>query len=118
MTINGVELPFKLTNATTADRYETALRVMQADADHLRANPPERLADGIRSQIALVRAFVDGVFGDGIYAKLGADPDDLDENLDIVAQIIADAGEQTKAIQKRNAKYSPTRSARNGVKKA
>lgn len=112
MTINGIELPFKLTNATTADKYETALRAMQEESNRLRENPPERLADGIRSQIMMAREFVDGVFGEGTYAKLGADPDDLDENLDIVAQIIEDGVEQTKAIQKRNAKYSPERSAR------
>ena len=113
MTINGIELPFKLTNAATAERYETALRKMQEAVDEMQANPPASLAEAIRGQIAQARAFVDGIFGEGTHAKLGADPEDLDENLDLVAQIVADAGEQTKEVQRRKLRYSPERSKRN-----
>lgn len=115
MTINGVELPFKLTNAASAARYEAALAEMREAAESFAKNPTESLAENVRRQISLVRGFVDRLFGEGTYDKLGADPDDLDESLDIYAQIIADGTEQAKAVQRRNAKYAPERGKR-GIK--
>lgn len=118
MTINGKELKFKLTNAATAERYEAALHRMEVETQKAQQNPPQSLAEAIRAQTGIVQHFVDGIFGEGTYATLGIDPDELDDNLEVAGQIIADAGEQSKAIQRRNARYSPERGKRSPIKLA
>ena len=115
MTLKGIELEFKLTKASTAERYENALKAMRARADALREQPMESLAAGLRAQITLVREFVDAVFGEGVYDKLGLDPDELEEHLDVVQSIVDEAGVQTREIQARVNKYTPNRSARRAV---
>lgn len=112
MEINGITLNFKLTNAKVAERYESALKELQKEADQLEKKPLPGLAENIYAQIDLVHRFVDSIFGAGTYDSLGVDPDDLDENLDIATQITEYAKNQCKAIQRRNARYAPERSKR------
>lgn len=112
MTINGIELKFKLTNAATAERYETALSVVQRKDDELKKHPPEKISEAIRSQIDLVREFMDTIFGEGTWSGLGTDPNDLDENVDLMAQVIEEASRQGTEVQRRFSKYDPKRSKR------
>lgn len=112
MTINGVELKFKLTNAATAERYEEALNVVQRKGEELEKHLPEKLSDAIRSQVKLAQEFMDSVFGEGTWALMGTDPDDLDENVDLVAQVIEEAARQGAEMQRKLGKYDPKRSKR------
>lgn len=112
MTINGVELKFKLTNAATAERYEEALNMMQRKGEELEKHPPEKLSDAIRSQVELARDFMDAVFGEGTWANLGTDPNDLDENVDLVSQVIEESARQGAEMRRKLGKYDPKRSKR------
>lgn len=112
MTINDIELNFKLTNAAVADRYESALLTMRKKGEELEKHPPVRLADAIREQTALVKEFIDRVFGEGTYAALKVDPDDLDENLEIAAQVIEESGRQYTTMKRRIGRYDPKRITR------
>lgn len=112
MTINNIELKFKLTNAAMAERYEKALHTMQRKGEALEKKPPEGLAQVIRAQTKLVEEFMDAMFGAGTYGKLGIDPDDLEENLDLVAQVNAEAERQVTDTKRKIGKYSAARSKR------
>lgn len=105
MKINGHDFDFRLTNAATAERYETALREMQQRAEQ--APQEGSLAEVIRGQTAMVKTFVDRLFGEGAYDTLGLDPDELDANLAVVQQIVDESGKQAQAIKARAGKYSP-----------
>lgn len=112
MTYNGVELTLQLTNATFAERYETALHKAHRAAEAAGKAEGASLAQMIRGQCAVVATFIDEVFGAGTYAALGVDPDDLTANTDLFAQIIEDSRSQRNALRKRLQQYSPARSAR------
>lgn len=109
MTINGIEFKFKLTNAAVAERYEKALHTMHRKGEALEKKPPEELSQAIRAQTKLVEEFMDTVFGEGTYGKLGTDPDDLEENLDLVAQVNAEAARQVADTKRKIGKYSAAR---------
>lgn len=112
MTINGIELNFKPTNVAVAERYETALKTLQKKGEELEKKPLDGLAANIRAQIDMVHEFMDLVFGEGTYGGLGVDPDDLEENLDLVAQVNADAARQSAEMKRKIGKYTPNRSKR------
>lgn len=112
MTLNGKEVIFKLTNATTAERYEQALKNMQDKGEELEKHPREGLAANIRAQIDMVREFVDTIFGTGTWEQLETDHDDLDENIGLVEQLIQESEKQKDALQRRVGKYDPRRNKR------
>lgn len=108
MQVNGMELDFKITNAKFAQKYEQAFEKMRRACETL----PDTLAENIRAQCQAVKKMTDTLFGAGVYEQLGLDPDDLDENLDFVGQIIQEVGTQKEQALHRYDKYLPTRATR------
>lgn len=109
MLVNGIELKINMMSASFTERYEKALLKMQEDAKALSA---ASLSENIRGQISCIKAFVDGVFGEGVYQSLKMDDDDLDVNLDLVESIVDETEIQKEKALHRFDKYSPNRSAR------
>lgn len=104
MKINGHELEFRLSNAAMAERYEQALAEMRQGCQTPASGS---LAQVIRAQTALVRAFVDRLFGQGTYQALGLDLDELEENLAAMRQIVEESGRQAQAVKTQAGRYSP-----------
>lgn len=110
MQINGIELKIRLTNASFAGRFEQSVRDLN---QKLKEKPSfDDLEAAIRYQCNTVKNFILGVFGDGVYEKLGVDPEDLDENYQLMEDIMAEAEKQKNAIVSKRSKYTPNRAQR------
>lgn len=110
MQINGIELEIRLTNASFAGRFEKAVRDLN---QAIKGKPAfDDLEAAIRYQCDAVKKFVLGVFGDGVYEKLGVDPEDLDENYQLMEDIMAEAEKQKNSIVSKRSKYTPNRAQR------
>ena len=47
------------------------------------------------------------MFGQGTYQALGLDPDELEENLAAMRQIVEESGRQAQAVKTQAGRYSP-----------
>ena len=108
MNLHDMGLEMNLASANFADRYETAFAAMKAACDHM----PQAYAAGIRAQINAVHDLVDTIWGEGTYAGLKLDEDDLMPHLELVEAIVAEATTQSARIRDRYAKYRPNRAER------
>lgn len=109
MRANGIELNVNMLSASFTEKYEKGLLQLQEDAS---AVPGDSLSSSIRGQIACVKAFIDRVFGEGVYSSLQLDGDDLGVHLDLLERIVEETETQKERTLRRFDKYSPDRSAR------
>lgn len=109
MQINSVELNVQFTNADFVERYENAVEKLQKKSMDI---PKDSWSKAIRYQIATVKEYVDEIFGDGSYASIHLNPDDLDEHLNIIEEISKEFIAQKTSFTQRMNQYKPNRSQR------
>lgn len=118
MQINGVELYLDYGSISFTEKIEAAIREIQNRMEDVTRFETE--SEGQKKFVQEIHRFIDNVWGDGMYEKLGLDPDRFADHADIFADIMDESYRQRteiqNQIQKRTAKYSPNRAQRRAKK--
>lgn len=106
--VNGMEWDVQAFDADFMERFEAAVNQLNQDKDGV---PNDSVSASIRYQCARMRAFFDGIFGQGA-GNEAIPKDNLETATDAVERVIQAVVEQREAYQARLARYQPNRAQR------
>lgn len=117
MKLKDVEVDFSFADADCLERLEKGAKNVKSKAEK-GVKEQLSLSNSIRKECKILNEFFDEVFGEGISEKLFKGKNDLQEHMEIFADIMNTKIETTKATQnlydniEYKAKYMPNRKTR------
>lgn len=119
MQINGVELNFDFGSISFTEKFDVALQKMQSNSNSIKECKTE--AEVKRKFVQELHQFINEVWGDDTYEKIGIDPDRFSDNADLLTNIADESNrlrmEDQERIKKLASKYTPNRAQRRAKKK-